>query len=238
MSSNTHYPARSSGADLRSKALSLLGGIAVVVFAFSATLYALNWFSGSLDGTTYISNSTSESRPLVTEPSAITDLPKLAASGLDWSGMVGLNVRVMTGTPMVEGEPILQLTAIPTEGAHTLGIQSTALDKNRVYRITAWVKSHDGANFEIEAGDHASTGQIYGAAIFDVARNKVISAVAAAQPGAERGPEGWQKVWIDLKTSTGQFVVNFYVMNGGAIRFAGDGRLGATLGGFSVKPQG
>ena len=32
--------------------------------------------------------------------------------------MVGVNGRVMTGTPMAEGEPILQLTAIPTK-AHT-----------------------------------------------------------------------------------------------------------------------
>jgi hypothetical protein len=238
MSSDTHYRLNSSGAVMRSKVLSLLGGIAVVAIAFTATLSVLNWFSGSMDGTTYISNSTAETEPVVTQTSAITDLPKLAASGLGWSGMVGLNVRVITGTSMVEGEPTLQLTAVPVDGAHTLGIQSTALDKNRVYRITAWVKSQSGANFEIEAGDHASTGQIYGAATFNVAGNKVISAVAAAQPGAERGPDGWEKVWIDLTTSTGQFVVNFYVMNGGAIRFAGDGRLGATLGGFSVKPQG
>jgi hypothetical protein len=238
MSTDTHYPLNTSGAVMRSKVLSLLGGIVVVFLAFSVTLYVLNWFSGSVDGTTYISNSTPETGPVVTQPSATSDLPRLAASGLGWSGMVGLNARVITGTSMVEGEPILQLTAIPADGAHTLGIQSTALDKNRVYRITAWVKSQAGANFEIEAGDHASTGQIYGAAIFDVAGNKVISAVAAARPGVERGPDGWEKVWIDLTTSTGQFVVNFYVMNGGAIRFAGDGRLGATLGGFSVKPQG
>lgn len=237
MSSDAHYRLDSSGAIMRSKVLSLLGGIVVVVLAFSATLYVLNWFSGSIDGTTYISNSGRETGSVVTQTSTIADLPKLAASGLGWSGMVGLNVRVITGTSMVEGEPILQLTAIPADGAHTVGIQSTALDKNRVYRITAWVKSHAGANFEIEAGDQASTGQIYGAAIFDVAGNRVISAVAAAHAGAERGPDGWEKVWIDLTTSTGQFIVNFYVMNGGAIRFAGDGRLGATLGGFSVKPQ-
>jgi hypothetical protein len=238
MSSDTHYRLNSNGAVMRSRVLSLLGGIVVVVLAFSATLYVLNWFSGSIDGTTYISNSTSETGPVVTQTSAITDLPKLAASGLGWSGMVGLNARVVNGTPMVEGEPILRLTAIPTDGAHTLGIQSTALDKNRIYRITVWVKSQAGANFEIEAGDHASTGQIYGAAIFDVAGNKVIKTVAAAQPGTERGPEGWQKVWIDLTTSTGQFAINFYVVSGGAIRFAGDGRLGTTLGGFSVEPQG
>jgi hypothetical protein len=232
----------SKKAVMRSTAFTILGGIGVAALSFIATIYALDWFSGSptsspfdvSTNSTPAQISTSEPKPVVTQLTALGDLPKLAISGLSWREIDTLNVQVMAETPVVPDQAILRLIAIPSDDRHYLGAQATGLVKNRVYRITAWVKPEAGANFEIEAGDHANTEPSYGTGIFDLANHNM---AGTAKPGSAPGPGDWQKVWIDLPTSTGLLAFNFYVLKGGGMKFTGDGRLGVTLGGFTVDPQ-
>jgi hypothetical protein len=229
---------------VRSKAIPILGGILVIVAAFFVTLYALDWFSGPPTsppgaGTTTPSASTSPSAAgsPVTQASAVADLPTLPTAGFAWIGISDLNAQVVGGTPAVSGTPIVRLVAVPASGPHTVAAQVGGLDKGRTYRIAVWVKPIAGANFEIEAGDHASTGASYGVGRFDLSTHKQ-SGTAAANPGSAPGPGDWQKVWIDLPTSTGQMFFALYVLQGGNNNFAGDGRMGVTLGGITLEPQG
>src|SRR5262249_26753386 len=134
----------------------------------------------------------------------------------------------------VTGQPILRLIAIPTDGVHTLAVHFTAL-QDRIYRIAAWAKSDAGSNFGVGASDLAATGAALGFGVFDLRDPSVLSS-ASAKAGVEQGPGDWQKVWIDLPTSTGQFVVNMYVYMGTTNTFKGDGILGVTLGGVEVEP--
>ena len=52
----------------------------------------------------------------------------------------------------------------------------------------------------------------------------------------EQHSNDWQKVWIDLPTSDGDFLVAVRPVNGKDYQFDGDGKLGVILGGIEVKP--
>ena len=43
-------------------------------------------------------------------------------------------------TPVVRGQPILHLVAIPTAGRHYLAARLSGLAENRTHRVTAWVR--------------------------------------------------------------------------------------------------
>lgn len=218
----------------RSKALSILGGIFVVAAAFFVTMYALDWYSApSTSPSGVTSTSTSQGGSAVTKASAISDLPSLPSSGFKWLALVGLNVEGMTVTPVIPGDPVLRLIAIPTNDVHTVVAQVTGLDKGRTYRIAAWIKPVEAANFEIEAVSGAS----HGIGIFDLATHNAAGS-GSAKAGSAPGPTGWQKVWIDLPTSMEQLVFNLYVLKDQPVKFTGDGRLGVILGGLTVEPQG
>lgn len=229
---------------MRSRVFTVLGGIFVVAAAFFVTLYALDWYSGpstSPSGTDTPSASTSPSAPAagspVTQASTVANLPKVPTPGFSWIGIGNVNAQVADGIPAVPGTPVLRLIAVPATGLHLVAAQVGGLEKGRTYRIAVWLKPIAGANFEIEAGDHASTGASYGIGRFDLLRHRQ-SGTAEANPGSEPGPGDWQKVWITLPTSTGQLFFAFYVLQGGGNNFAGDGRMGVTLGGIALEPQG
>jgi len=224
---------------MRTTVVQILGGIVVIVVSFIVTSYVLNWWSGNrstgTDITNVSRNSTIQPGPAVMQESTVADLPPPTVAGMTWLGIEGLNVQAISATSAVAGQPTLQLIAVPTHGAHTLAGQISGLQKNQVYRITAWVKPVAGANFEIEAGDHAPTGASYGTGIFDLTKHKQ---GGTAQLGSAPGPQDWQIVWIDLPTSTGQLFFNTYILNDAGSAFTGDGRLGISLGGVTIEPQG
>ena len=132
---------------------------------------------------------------------------------------------------------MLQITAVPSDGVHTIASQFTGLKNGQLYRITAWVKSLAGANFEIVANDLAPAATNVGAGVFDFEEQRIVYSNGPAKAGLAEGPEDWQQVWIDVPTQTGQFVVNFYLLEShGNSNFKGDGQMGIVLGGFSVAP--
>ena len=178
----------------------------------------------------------------IAEQTALADLQPPTASGLAWIGIQGLNAEVEAADPIVAGRPILRLVAVPTEGRHYLAGQSTTLDKNRVYRITAWVKAAPGVKVEIEARDgiNPRDGQPvnYGTAIFDPAARTVSTASGGLKDrGVEPGPGEWKKIWIDLKTADGQLVLAFGIISGDRKFFKGDGRVGLTFGGIDIASR-
>ena len=69
--------------------------------------------------------------------------------------------------------------------------------------------------------------------IFDLYNQNVLSVSGNGKPGIELVGT-WLTAWIDLVTTDGQFVVNFYVCNREAESYAGDGKLGVILGGIAA----
>ena len=110
------------------------------------------------------------------------------------------------------------------------------LNKNESYRIKAWIKPQAGANFGIAARDQPDkdNGQNNGRVIFDLANQKVLSTHGNLNQGIELVGD-WLTVWIDLLTTDGQYVVNFYVCNGDWEVYKGDGKLGVILGGIALE---
>jgi hypothetical protein len=53
--------------------------------------------------------------------------------------------------------------------------------------------------------------------------------------GIEQGPDGWQKIWVDLASADGEIVLAFgFFSSQAGNSFKGDGRLGLTFGGIEV----
>jgi hypothetical protein len=218
------------GVLLRSKVFFALGCVATAILSFGATLMLLDrpealWSS---------SPAVVAALPAGTPSSSLADLPPLPDSRFSWLGVGGIHAKVVGGEPVVSGGPMLRLIAVE-DGLHTVAVRLSGLPKNEKYRIAAWIRPQAGANFAIGARDQADkeNGPNNGGAIFDLAARKVLSPYGNAKPGIEQIGD-WLKVWLDLPTMDGQFVVNFSVCKGSATNYAGDGKLGVALGGMAV----
>jgi hypothetical protein len=206
-------------------ALLIFSALAIVALSFGSTLMLLDRWAPTPIVTAL---------PPSTPASTLADLPPLADSRFAWIGIAGINAQPVAGVPVVSGVPILRLVALQ-DGVHTLAVRVSGLVKNEKYRITAWIRPQAAANFEIAARDQVDKddGPNNSRAIFDLASRKVLSANGNGKPGIELVGT-WLTAWIDLVTTDGQYVVNFYVCDREAESYAGDGKLGVILGGIAA----
>jgi hypothetical protein len=221
----------------------LLVAVAIVAASFNATLFALDRWSRSATADPEITSSISSTPSIMvasdtrSSETALTELPK--SNGFEWYVVRGLNVSATGDRPMVPGQTTLRLIAISGKDAHSLVARYRGLSKNQVYRITAWVKPEAGANVEIFAIDEPDGSPVNrGLVTFDLAGKTTLSAVGGKSHGTELGPDNWQKVWVDMVTADGQFLVSVRPARGASDTFDGDGRVGIVLGGIQVTPQG
>jgi hypothetical protein len=201
--------------------------VAVAAFSFWSALMLLD-HSGAPSSW---SDPVVTALPAGTPQTRLAELPALPDPKFSWLGISGMNVQAIAGVPAVTGHPILRLVPLQ-DGVHTLAFRVNGLVKNERYRITAWIKPQAGANLEIAARDQADkdNGPNNARVLFDVAGRTVLSAQGNALTGIEQVGD-WLTVWLDLLTTDGQAVVNFYVCNGDAESYTADGRLGIILGG-------
>ena len=96
----------------------------------------------------------------------------------------------------------------------------------------------EGGNIELAAFDHpeADSPLNSGEAIFDLYNHQVVQSSGVVQRDIEQHPNYWQKVWIDLTTSDGQFLIAVRPARRGTYLFDGDGRIGVILGGIEAEP--
>jgi hypothetical protein len=229
-------------------------GIVVVALSFSATLFALNKWSNNSDSDPPFTASISSARPApptaaaspasVATPAAAQEpvaeaLPKVQSRGFQWAAIAHLTVRPETGAPVVPGQPVLRLVATPQDGFHTLAGQFSGLNKNQVYRVTAWVKAQ-GGNVQLEVGNQAPGQPLHHlAAIFSLSNRTVLDGdTPVKEGGIDHGPDGWEKIWLNVMTSDGHLDVTVRPANGNVLTFKGDGSLGVILGGVEAKPLG
>jgi hypothetical protein len=182
------------------------------------------------------------SKPVITKEAVLADLPRLTTAGFAFVGIQGLNAEPEVEDPVVAGQPPLRLVAVPTTGRHYLAAQSTTLNKNQVYRITAWVKGSAGVKVEMQVSDELKpvdrVPANYGSALFHPAARTVLSSSGFIKGrGIEQGPNGWQKVWVDLATAGGELVLGFGLVSKNGSSFKGDGRFGLTFGGIEVAER-
>jgi len=178
----------------------------------------------------------------IIKETALVDLPPLTTSGFAFIGIRGLNAEVEVRDPVVVGQRILRLATVPTTGAHYFAARSTTLNKNQVYRITVWVKDPAGVKIEMQVSDELAprggTPANYGNAIFDPTARTVSSSPGRLKGrGIEQGPDGWQKIWVDLATADGELVLGLGLVSKEASELKGDGPPGLTFGGIEVTAR-
>jgi hypothetical protein len=184
----------------------------------------------------------SDSGPVITTETVLADLPPLTTSGFAFIAIQGLNAEVRAGDPVVVGQRILRLVAVPTTGRHYFAAQSKTVNKNQVYRIMAWIKDPAGVKIEMEVSDeleprHGAPAN-YGHVIFDPAARTVSSSPGRLKGrGTERGPNGWQKIWVDLASSGGEMVLAFGLVGKDPSELKGDNPPSLTLGGIEVTAR-
>jgi hypothetical protein len=229
-------------------------GIVVIALSFSATLFALNTLSDNSGADLLFTASVPSARPAPPTPPAspappatsaaapetATDvLPKVQSQGFQWAGIAHLLIRPETAAPVVAGQPVLRLVATPQDGFHTLAGQFSGLNKNQIYRVTAWVKP-EGGNIQLEVGNQAPGQPIHHlAAIFSLSNHTVLDGVTPVKDGGiDQGPDGWEKIWLNVMTSDGRLDVTLRSANGNVLTFKGDGNFGMILGGVEANPHG
>jgi hypothetical protein len=223
-------------------------GIVVVALSFSATLFALNkWFNNSNSDLLFTATIPSarpappapQAAPAAAQEAPIDALPKVQSQGFQWAANAHLLIRPETGAPVVAGQPVLRLFATPQDGFHTLAGQFSGLNKNQVYRVTAWVKP-EGGNIQLEVGNQAPGQPIHHlAAIFSLSNHTVLDGDTPVKDGGiDQGPDGWEKIWLNVMTSDGHLDVTLRPTNGNVLTFKGDGNLGMILGGVEANPRG
>jgi hypothetical protein len=183
-------------------------------------------------------DSASPDLPPVAQVTALSALPEPAAPGFRWAVLRGLNVQAVNADAMVSGQPVLRLIATPNDRGHTLAVRLTGLNKDKTYRVSAWVKSVAGGNVELTAFDRPDTDRPVnnGDAVFDLFSHQVLSASGVQDSEIEQHSNYWQKVWINLATSDGQLLVAVRPIDDRRLLFAGDGKLGLILGGIEAEP--
>jgi hypothetical protein len=232
-------------------------GLVVVALSFSATLFALNIWSGNSDFDPLFTASIRPA-PAASSPSAapapsapsptpvaaretpLEALPKVQSRGFQWNAIAHLLVQPATAPPVVPGQPVLRLVPSPQNGFHTLAGEFSGLNKNQAYRVTAWVKAEGGGNVQLELGDEPAAGQQphHIAAVFSLANHTVRDGdVVIKEGGFDQGPDGWQKIWLNLVTGDGHLQVTVRPANGDVLTYKGDGNLGLMLGGVEVNPR-
>jgi hypothetical protein len=208
------------------RGLFIFACVAIVAFSFWGTLVLLDrwvpprWREVAL--------------PPGTPQSQLAALPALPDTRFSWLGISGVNAQVVPGVAAIDGYSILRLIAVQ-DGLHTVAAQVAGLVKNERYRITAWVRPQAGANFGIGARDQVdkTDGPNKARVTFDLSNRKILTSDGNARAGIEQVGE-WLTVWIDLPTTDGQYVVNFYIYSGAQFSYPGDGKLGVILGGIAV----
>jgi hypothetical protein len=217
---------------MRSRSTYVVLGIGVVALSFAGTLFLLNLLSGSPDV------------PVSSESTAIYDglhettlaeLAQLQSPNLQWLGVTHLNVQREADRSVASSQPVLQLIPTQQNGYHTLAGQITGLGNNQTYRITAWVKTIGGENVELDVTDQPNRNA--GRGIFDLSQHEILNKSDTAKKGIEQGPDGWQKTWLDLATSDGEFTFALRPADGAVDTFRGDGKRGLIFGGIEATPK-
>jgi Serine hydrolase len=176
--------------------------------------------------------------PPLSQATPFYALPELSTADFRWAVLLGLNVQVVNADAVVTGQPVLRLIATPKSDRHVLAVRVTGLAKDQTYRIAAWVKPVAGGNVGLFAFDRPDdkSQPNSGFALFDLGSHQVLEASGVRERDIEQHSNAWQKVWIDLPTSDGNFLVAIRPLSGGDHQFDGDGKLGVILGGIEVKP--
>jgi hypothetical protein len=177
---------------------------------------------------------------------AMADLPGLPQA-VRWDLVMGLNAEPVNIPAVVSGQTPLQLTAAPTEDKdaqdrHAVALQFSGLNRGGVSRATVWVKSaNTKLQLQVRDSQDTQTGKSpnAGEVQFNLkTRSTTVAYGNLLAQGIDITTDGWNKVWVDLKSADGNVFVLLGLLGEGGTddTFTGTGEH-VLLGGIEVAPK-
>lgn len=171
------------------------------------------------------------SRPPVATCGHPLSLPALGTPSAQWDGLEGLALSGFAPSPVVDGQPALQLRVTPATGRHRLGIAFKGLAPNQTYRVTVAIKAADLGRMILDVRDGTNDA------------TRIVS--FNLDPSHADAPDdlpydlnvvgGWLQPSVDAYSADGTLVVYMGLCNAcGDAEFPGDGRTEITFGGVRV----
>jgi hypothetical protein len=154
-------------------------------------------------------------------------LPPVGTAIAQWDGIEGLALAAVAPSPVIKGQPALDLIATATLGRHRLGVALQQLAPNRTYRVTAWIKAPSDGWLILDVRD--GTSPVGRVVPFDLARSS-----ADEKP---HSVNGWVQATTDVYCADGMLVVYAGLAEGeNSHAYLADGRTRLTFGGVTVAP--
>ena len=219
---------------------SLLKLNSVRVFATLVICYLAVWAFVSFETHHGKGASSNPSAPVVTQATALKDLPEITKSGgfpISWGGIEGLNAG-RTGEQAINlGQPVLKLVAIPTSGGHYLDVRVSSLQKDTVYAVGVWLKPGSQTLTFLQVADLKPTN--YGLLFCDLADRRIFNVLRdVVSRKIEPGRDGWLKLTLAQRTADGVLDVTLgFVDTANSTVFKADGQSVLTFGGVETVPQ-
>jgi hypothetical protein len=180
------------------------------------------------------------SAPVVTEATALKDLPEITKSGefpILWAGIEGLNASPTGEQAISPGQPVLRLVAIPTPGSHYLDTRVSSLQKGSVYEVGVWLKPGSHNLVFLQVADLKPTN--YGLLFCNLADRKIFNEQRnVVSRKIEPGRDGWLKLTLAQQTADGVLDVTLgFVDTENSTVFKADGQSALSFGGVEALRQ-
>jgi len=208
---------------------------AVLLAAWAA--WASYLYGGGYPKTPFLPGASGAAVTELTSPARLPELSQTSPYAVAWDNITGLHAQRIEAAPLVSGQPVLKLVAVPTFGWHRLGMRFTHLAPGTDYRISVWVKP-DAARFVmLEARDERQ--RYLGRAYFDLVKRPAPSLTDQAKTAAiEVARDGWLRLSLDMPSLDGTAVVYCAIQTpaGFLSEYRGNGYQGLLFGGMTMTP--
>jgi acyl-CoA synthetase (AMP-forming)/AMP-acid ligase II/acyl carrier protein len=157
--------------------------------------------------------------PQVTDIHELPPFPQEPSESCQWDMVEGLDAEVIQEAPIIPGFHIMRLAAAGPDGRHALGARFDGLSPGGIFRAITWVKTEGNVWVMIEARDsvdpHTGRPLNYGVARLDLGGPSIVNVGGAIlKSGIEAAEDGWQKIWVELRSGNGRLVISIGLLEG------------------------
>ncbi len=149
----------------------------------------------------------------VLKATALHELPRRPPPS-QWDLIWGLNATIIPEPEVLNGQPVLRLTAVPSDERHAVAARFHDLEAGRVYRVSLRIKAASGVNGQLAVRDavnpSSGTPDNEGEVRYNLASLSVISSNGRVlAQGINRDDGQWRNLWAEIRINNSEMFVYF-----------------------------